>query len=143
MSDGLIVKKKLPIGIEVDGKRFRDFSIRPGTLRDSVKAADNIVRDSAEDHFALLANTQVWDGIKPEQIPEIIVAMYKRAQASGGGASANELRYATMAQRVVVEGVPQEMVTAELLMDLFDRDAMALEAASDEVEKKLDELSSS
>lgn len=142
MSD-LTVKNRLPIGIEIDGKRFKDFSIRPGTLRDSIKAADNIVMDAAEGHFKLLADTQVWDGIKPEQIPEIIVAMYKRAQASGGGASANELRYATMAQRVVFDGVPQESVTAELLMDLLDRDAVALELASDEVEKKLDELSSS
>jgi len=62
---------------------------------------------------------------------------------SASSADANMLRYATLAQRVSIEGIPQEMVTLDLLMGLFDRDALALELASDKVEKKLDALSSS
>lgn len=106
MSDGLIVKKRLPVGIEVDGKRFKDFSIRPGTLRDSINAAQSLGGEAAT-------------------------------------ATGNTLRYATMAQRVSFEGLDQELVTYDLLLGMFDRDAVVLEAASDEVEKKLDELSSS
>lgn len=102
MSD-LTVKSKLPIGVTVDGKVYKDFSIRPAMLRDSCAAVD----------------------------------------AVGASASPNTLRYATMAQRVSFEGLPQEQVTVELLMGMFDRDAVALEQASDEVEKKLDALSSS
>lgn len=102
----MTVKGQLPIGIEVDGKRYKDFSIRPGTLRDSINAAQSL-GDAA-------------------------------ATADG-----NTLRYATMAQRVSFDGLEQELVTYELLLGLFDRDAVALEAASDKVEKKLDELSSS
>lgn len=64
-------------------------------------------------------------------------------EAVGADASPNTLRYATMAQRVSFEGLPQEQVTCELLMGMYDRDAVALEQASDKVEKKLDELSSS
>lgn len=102
MSD-LNVKGKLPIGIEVDGETYKDFSIRPATLRDSCAAID----------------------------------------AVGADASANTLRYATMAQRVSFHGLAQEQVTVDLLMGMFDRDAVALENASEEVEKKLDALSSS
>ena len=101
--DNLKVNDSLPIGITVDGKVFKDFSIRPAKLRDSVAAIDEV----------------------------------------GADANANTLRYATMAQRVSFEGVPQEKVTVELLMDMYDRDAVALEMASDKVEKKLDALSSS
>lgn len=64
-------------------------------------------------------------------------------EAVGADASPNTLRYATMAQRVSFDGLPQDQVTVDLLMGLYDRDAVALEQASDEVEKKLDELSSS
>lgn len=99
----LIVTSKLPIGIEVDGKVYKDFSVRPAMLRDSCAAI----------------------------------------AAVGGDAEPNTLRYATMAQRVSFEGLPQEQVTVELLMGLYDRDAVALELAADEVEKKLDALSSS
>ncbi len=106
MSDELIVKDKLPIGALVDGKRHKAFTIRPGTLRDSIRAAQSL----------------------------------GDAAASADG---NTLRYATLAQRVSFDGLDQEQVTAELLLGLYDRDAMALEAASDEVEKKLDALSSS
>lgn len=63
--------------------------------------------------------------------------------ADAAVASANTLRYATMARRVSFEGMPQEQVTLDLLLGLIDRDATALEAASDEVEKKLDALSNS
>lgn len=105
MSD-LTVKGKLPVGFEIDGKRYRDFFVRPSTLRDSINAAKSLGDEAA-----------VADG--------------------------NTLRYATLAQRVGFDGLPQEQVTIDLLMELFDRDAMALEAASDEVEKKLDALSSS
>lgn len=99
----LTVKDKLPIGVIVDGKIYKDFAIRPAMLRDSCSAVD----------------------------------------AVGASASPNTLRYATMAQRVSFEGLPQEQVTVELLMGMFDRDAVTLEQASDEVEKKLDALSSS
>jgi hypothetical protein len=102
MSD-LIVKDKLHIGVTVDGNVYKDFSMRPATLRDSCDAVN----------------------------------------AVGGTAAPNILRYATMAQRTSFDGLPQEQVTVELLMGLFDRDAVVLEDASDKVEKKLDELSSS
>ncbi len=102
MSD-LTVKDKLPIGVTVDGKLYKDFAIRPAKLGDSCAA---------------------------------IIAV-------GADAAQNTLRYAVMAQRVSFDGLPPEQVTVELLMDMYDRDAVALEAASDEVEKKLDALSSS
>lgn len=97
------VKDKLPIGVEVDGKVYRDFEIRAATLRDSVEAVDEC----------------------------------------GGDASPTLLRYAVMARRVSFEGLDQEKVTTDLLMGLVDRDGVALEIAADEIEKKLDELSSS
>lgn len=99
----LTVEDKLPIGVEVDGQRYKNFSIRPAKLRDSIAAVE----------------------------------------AVGSDASNNVLRYATLAQRISFDGLPQEKVTADLLMDMIDRDAVALEMASDEVEKKLDALSSS
>lgn len=99
----LTVKGSLPIGIEVDGKTYKDFSIRPATLRDSCSAV----------------------------------------QAVGGDADQNTLRYATMAQRISFDGLAQELVTVDLLMEMIDRDAVTIEQASDEVEKKLDALSSS
>lgn len=102
MSD-LIVKAKLPVGVTVDGKVYKDFSVRPATLRDSCAAI----------------------------------------AAVGAEAAPNTLRYAVMAQRTSFDGLLQEQVTVELLMDMYDRDAVALELASDEVEKKLDALSSS
>ena len=61
----------------------------------------------------------------------------------GGDASQTRLRYAVMARRVRFEGLDQEQVTTDLLMGMFDRDGVALEIAADEVEKKLDALSSS
>lgn len=61
----------------------------------------------------------------------------------GGDASQTRLRYAVMARRVSFEGLDQEQVTTDLLFGLFDRDGVALELAADEVEKKLDALSSS
>ena len=64
-------------------------------------------------------------------------------EAVGASAAPNTLRYATMAQRITIEGLPQEQVTVELLMEMVDRDVVALEVASDEVEKKLDALSNS
>jgi hypothetical protein len=102
MSD-LIVSDKLPIGVLVEGQRYREFSIRPATLRDSCAAVE----------------------------------------AVGGDAPQNILRYATMAQRVSFEGLPQELVTADLLLGMYDRDAVVLEHAAEEVEKKLDALSGS
>lgn len=102
----LIVKGTLPIGVDVEGKRYKEFSIRPGTLRDSIKAAESLGANAAT-------------------------------------ADSNTLRYATLAQRISFDGLPQEQVTLDLLMGMFDRDAMAIEHAADEVEKKLDALSNS
>lgn len=99
----LTVKDKLPIGVTVDGKLYKDFSIRPAKLGDSCAAITAVGADAAQ----------------------------------------NTLRYAVMAQRVSFDGLLPEQVTVELLMDMYDRDAVALEAAADEVEKKLDALSSS
>lgn len=99
----LTIKDKLPIGVEVDGKRYRDFTMRPATLADACAAVNAAPADAPD----------------------------------------NVLRYARMAQRVSFEGLPQEKVTLDLLMGMFERDAVALEAASDAIEKKLDELSSS
>ena len=97
------VKGTLPVGIEVDGKRYQDFTIRPGTLADACAAVNSAPADAPD----------------------------------------NVLRYARMAQRVSFEGLDQEKVTLDLLMGMWERDAVALEVASDAVEKKLDELSSS
>lgn len=100
---GPSVKGTLPIGVEVDGKTYREFEMRAAILRDSLAAVDEC----------------------------------------GGDASHVRLRYAVMARRVRFEGLDQEKVTTDLLLGLFDRDGMALENAIDEVEKKLDALSSS
>lgn len=97
------VTSTLPIGVEIDGKRFKDFSIRAAVLRDTVEAIEEF----------------------------------------GAEASGMRLRYAVMARRLSFAGLDQEHVTADLLMTLLDRDGVALEKASDDVEKKLDELSSS
>lgn len=97
------VKGMLPIGVEVDGKTYREFEMRAAIMRDSVEAVDEC----------------------------------------GGDASQSLLRYAVMARRVSFAGLDQEKVTTDLLMGLVDRDGVALEMAADEVEKKLDALSSS
>jgi hypothetical protein len=101
--EAITVKGRLPVGIEVDGKLYRDFSMRAGTLRDACVAVNSAPTGAAE----------------------------------------NVLRYARMAQCVSFDGLAQEHVTLDLLMGLYERDAVALEVASDEVEKKLDALSSS
>jgi len=93
----------LPIGIEIDGQRYKEFSIRPAILRDSVEAVEEV----------------------------------------GGDAGGVRLRYAVMARRLSFTGLDQEHVTLDLLMGLLDRDGVALEQASADVEKKLDALSSS
>lgn len=77
--------------------------------------------------------------IRPAKLRDSCAAI----SALGADAPQNTLRYAVMAERTSFDGLPQEQVTVELLMDMYDRDAVALEAASDEVEKKLDALSSS
>ena len=77
--------------------------------------------------------------IRPGKLRDSIAAI----DAVGANASQNTMRYATLAQRISFEGLDQEKVTVELLMDMYDRDAVALELASDAVEKKLDALSSS
>ena len=97
----LIVKDTLPIGITVDGKQFKAFSMRPAVLRDFCAAIEEVGADAPE----------------------------------------NTLRYATMAQRVSFEGLEQKHVTCELLMGMYDRDAVALEMAAADIEKKLDALS--
>lgn len=61
----------------------------------------------------------------------------------GGDASQTLLYYAVMARRVSFAGLDQEKVTTDLLLDMYDRDSVALERAAGEVEKKLDALSSS
>jgi len=104
--NNLKVEGKLPIGVLVDGHRYKKFSIRPATLRDSVNAIAKLGTELAT-------------------------------------ATGNTLRYATMAERVSFEELDQEKVKHDLLLDLFERDADVLEAASDAVEKKLDTLSSS
>lgn len=103
---GMSVKATLPLGVEVGGKKYKTFSIRPGKLVDSIRAAESLGDTAAT-------------------------------------ATVNTLRYATLAQRISFDGLPQEQVTIDLLMDMYDRDALAIEKASDEVEKKLDALSSS
>lgn len=97
------VTDSLPIGFEIDGTRYKEFTIRAAVLKDSVEAIEEV----------------------------------------GAEASGVRLRYAVMARRVSFAGLDQEHVTSELLMGLVDRDGVALELASDAVEKKLDELSSS
>lgn len=77
--------------------------------------------------------------IRPAKLRDSIAAV----DAMGANATPNTMRYATMAQRVSFEGLAQDQVTVELLMDMYDRDAVALETAAEAVEKKLDALSSS
>ena len=100
----IIVKDTLPIGVEVDGKRCRDFEVRSGTLRDAIALSE------IEGYLDL---------------PE------------------NRKRYAGVAQRLSIEGVDPETITLEFLMDMVDRDFIVIDNAADEVEKKLDALSSS
>lgn len=142
MSD-LTVNKTLPVGITVDGQVYKKFSLRPGTLKDSIAAAEMIERDTTEESFALLSESQTWDGIKPEQMPEILMSMFKRARAASDVVSQNVIHYATIAQRISFDGLPKEKVTIDLLMGMFSRDVMTIKQAEDEVEKKLDALSSS
>lgn len=98
VSDGVFC-----VGVELDGQRFRKFSVRPARLGDSVAAVEEL----------------------------------------GSDVSPIRLRYAVMARRVSIEGLPPQQVTADLLMSLVDRDGVVLEQVADDVEKKLDELSSS
>jgi hypothetical protein len=140
----LTVTDKLPIGVEVDGVRYRTFTLRPAKLRDSCVAAESLNADASEVYFETLARNAVFDGLDKDAIAGVLMGMYRRARdEAAGGASPNVLRYATIAQRISFEGLPQEKVTVDLLMDMFDRDAMVLERAFDDVEKKLDTLSSS
>lgn len=75
--------------------------------------------------------------------PAILRDSVEAVDECGGDASPMRLRYAVMARRTSFEGLDQEQVTTDLLLGLFDRDGIALENAIDEVEKKLDALSSS
>jgi hypothetical protein len=95
-----------------------------GVLPIGVKVADKLLKAFA---------------IRPATLRDSCAAV----EAVGADASFNTLRYAIMAQRVSFDGLPQDQVTVDLLMDMYDRDAVALEQASGEVEKKLDALSSS
>lgn len=61
----------------------------------------------------------------------------------GRDASPLELRYATLAIRMSIEGLSPAQITPEAVMGLYDRDAVILQEAADEVEKKLDALSGS
>lgn len=108
MSD-LIETGTLPIGIDIDGCRCRSFRLRPGTLRDSLKASESLISS----------------GIDP------------------AGADANTLRYATIAQRLEIDGVEPEKITLDFMLDMHDRDVIVIEEAYDAVEKKLDLLSAS
>ena len=54
----------------------------------------------------------------------------------GPDASTSRMRYAIMARRLEVEGI--EAVTTDMVMDLCERDGMALEVAAEELEGKLD-----
>lgn len=98
------VKGTLPIGVEIDGERHREFEIRSGTLRDAIALSE------IEGYLDL---------------PE------------------NRKRYAGVAQRLSIDGVPPETITLEFLLDMVDRDFIVIDNAADEVEKKLDALSSS
>lgn len=98
------VKGTLPIGVEFDGKRCREFEVRSGTLRDAIALSE------VEGYLDL---------------PE------------------NKKRYAGIAQRLSIDGVPPDTITLEFLMDMVDRDFIEIDNAADEVEKKLDALSSS
>lgn len=142
MSD-LIVKDTLPIGALVDGKRYRDFTMRPVTLGDHCAAADTLAGDASEAQFAILAENAVFDGLERDAVVKMLNGMFKRARSEGVGATANELRYARLARCITFDGLPQEKVTVDLLMGLFERDAETLTRAELALEKKLDELSSS
>lgn len=98
------VKGTLPIGVEVDDKRCREFEMRSGTLRDAIALSE------VEGYLDL---------------PE------------------NRKRYAGIAQRLSIEGVPPETITLDFLLNMIDRDFIEIDNAADEVEKKLDALSSS
>lgn len=139
----LIVTDTLLIGAEVDGKRYRAFTMRAVTLRDHVAAADTMAADSAEAQFAVLAENAVFDGLEHGAIVKMLVGMFKRAREEGVGATSNELRYARLARCITFDGRPQEKVTVDLLMGLYERDAEVITKAELALEKKLNELSSS
>lgn len=139
----LIVKGKLQIGATVDGKRYRDFTMRPVTLGDHCAAADTMTADASEAQFAILAENAVFDGLEHGAVVKMLVGMFKRARAEGVGATSNELRYARLARCITFDGLPQEKVTVDLLMGLYERDAEILTRAELDLEKKLDGLSSS
>jgi len=139
----LIVTDTLQIGALVDGQRYRRFTMRPVTLGDHCAAADTMAADAAEAQFAILAENAVFDGLERDAIVKMLNGMFKRARAEGIGATGNELRYARLARCVTFDGLPQEKVTVDLLMGLYERDAETLTRAELDLEKKLDELSSS
>jgi hypothetical protein len=77
--------------------------------------------------------------IRPGKLRDSIAAI----DSVGADASPSTMRYATLAQRISFDGLDQDKVSVELLMDMYDRDAVAIENAAGKVEKKLDALSSS
>lgn len=137
----LTVKGTLRTGVEVDGKRYRAFTLRPVTLGDHVAAADTLAADAAEAQFAVLAENAVFDGLERDAVVKMLNGMFRRALAEGVGATANELRYARLARCIAFDGLPQERVTLDLLMSLYERDAEIITRAEIELEGKLEQLS--
>lgn len=58
----------------------------------------------------------------------------------GADASGSRLRYATLARRLVVEGIDQ--VTTDMVLELSDPDGLQLELKADELEKNSSGLKS-
>ncbi|EAU55831.1 hypothetical protein [Mariprofundus ferrooxydans] len=104
----LSVADVLPIGICIEGVRYRKFRLRAGTLRDSIRAAEALAEE----------------GIDTTE------------------ATSNQLRYATIAQKLDIENLGRQLTLDEML-DMSDRDTLIIEKADDEIEKKLDALSES
>lgn len=76
----------LPIGIEVDGKVHRDFTLRPRLVRDSVAVLED-ARAQSNDAYrgvALIACQVVQLGtLKPEQIDtELLLSMFDTDMAT-------------------------------------------------------------
>lgn len=83
MSD-LTVEESLPIGITVDGKVYKKFSIRPALLRDSVNAVNKLGAEAATAssnklRYATMAERVSFEGLEQYQVtPDLLLDMFDR-----------------------------------------------------------------
>jgi len=71
-----------------------------------------------------------------EQLVRDAVAVFDSTDAEAAGKSDSFYGVCVMAQRVSIEGIPQEEVTSALLMDMHQKDYNVLAAADKRMEEK-------